>query len=94
MTNTEKPWPFPGADTRPTEAQTRANDLETPDGDSEEVTDEATDEDIGSAPGTMPMHQASSSPMPVPEAARPRRTRGRGFDGGNLYLVSPCAPVH
>jgi hypothetical protein len=47
MTNTEKPWPFPGTDTRPTEAQTRANDLETPDGDSEEV----TDEDIESAPG-------------------------------------------
>lgn len=51
MTNTEKPRPFPGADTRPTEAQTRANDLETPDGDSEEVTDETTDEDTGSAPG-------------------------------------------
>lgn len=48
MTNTEKTWPFPSADTRPTEAQTRTTDLETPrDGDS----GEPHGEDTEAAPG-------------------------------------------
>lgn len=40
MTNTAKTWPFPSNETRPTEAQTRANDLQSQENNDEQGSDE------------------------------------------------------